>query len=476
MTTIRRLVTLGCALAAVALVPATASASAGSTTVDPGGFHLTATQLTVTQNVGRAVVTIARTDTTREAQIRYTTLPGTAVREQDYTQVKSMIDFMPGQSSATFSIPIVNHNTIEVPKTIRIALFGAHSLGMGAPSTAVLTIVSGAIAATARDPLNPLGLAASPPLGDPLTGAQPFIDHQAGLAAVQERAWRHSHPAAAAALGVIAAQPEVHRFGNWTGPNPGIQVSQYLERTQFEEPGTVPEFATYYVVDSKRSQPACGHYSDPAWRVHAYHNWIESLAQGVGNYRAVVFLEMDSLITVGCLSHHGLEVRLGELHDAINILSKVPHLVVYLDAGAADALPASKAASLLLGAGVSEIEGFFLNSTHFDWTSREIKYGDKISRLTGGKHFVVNTAENGQGPLVPKDRVTQGNEILCNPPGRGLGPKPTFHTGYPNVDAFAWIANPGKSGGECRPGAPPTGDFWPALAISLVHYADFKVR
>ena len=63
--------------------------------------------------------------------------------------------------------------------------------------------------------------------------------------------------------------------------------------------------------------------------------------------------------------------------------------------------------------------------------------------------------QNGRGPLVPRSRTHDGNEVLCNPPGRGLGPKPTFDTGYRNVDAFAWIGNPGKSGGSCRPGSPP---------------------
>ena len=96
--------------------------------------------------------------------------------------------------------------------------------------------------------------------------------------------------------------------------------------------------------------------------------------------------------------------------------------------------------------------------------------------MTGGKHFVVNTAENGRGPLVPRNRVQHGNEVLCNPPGRGLGPKPTFNTGYRNVDAFAWIANPGKSGGPCRPGAPPTGYFWPKFALELARNANFRVR
>jgi cellulase/cellobiase CelA1 len=44
------------------------------------------------------------------------------------------------------------------------------------------------------------------------------------------------------------------------------------------------------------------------------------------------------------------------------------------------------------------------------------------------------------------------------------------------VDAFAWLAYPGKSGGACRKGAPPTGAFWPALALELVRHANFAVR
>ena len=58
-----------------------------------------------------------------------------------------------------------------------------------------------------------------------------------------------------------------------------------------------------------------------------------------------MFEEMDSLITVGCLSRHGLAVREHELADANAILSQVPHLVVYQDAGAADALHAPETAS-----------------------------------------------------------------------------------------------------------------------------------
>ena len=95
----------------------------------------------------------------------------------------------------------------------------------------------------------------------------------------------------------------------------------------------------------------------------------------------------------------------------------------------------------------------------------------------------MNTGEDGQGPLRPQNIVRSGNEVLCNPVGRGLGPKPTTATGFPNVDMFAWTSNPGESGGQCHdqpgrelPGAPPTGAYWPQYALMLVKNADFAVR
>jgi endoglucanase len=273
-------------------------------------------------------------------------------------------------------------------------------------------------------------------------------------------------------LDTIANQPGTHRFGGWDGADPGAKVSQFLSRAAFEQPGTVPMIATYGLVHGR-----CGHDSNSPSQQAAFHNWITGLAHGIAGYRAVLYLEMDSLITVGCLSNHGTQVRMAELRDALRVLAtQCPRLVVYLDAGAADAGSASDVARLLRRAGVAMAQGFFLNSTHFDWTSTEIRYGQAISRRTGGKHFVVNTGENGQGPMVPPDRVHSGNEVLCNPPRRGLGPRPTSRTGYAKVDAFAWTSNPGESGGPCVPGAPPTGAYWPQYALDLVRYADFRPR
>jgi endoglucanase len=472
MRSVRRLTLL----AVLALAALAAPSAASAAPLDLLGFRISSPLLFVNENAGSAVIEVDRLNTSMEAQVRYIALPLTAEKNVDFTPVKGMIDFQAGQASATFEVPIVDHGLPGLPKTLTVSLFGPSPIGLGIPSTAVLTILNNDTAPVlTKDPLNPLGLGTPPPATAPLAGATPFVEPQS-LASNAATQYQNSNPTWSQALNVIARQPNVQRYGNWNGPNPGLKVSQYLSRASVLQPGTVPEIATYYVVDAKRAARQRGHYSDPRWRQNAYHRWISSLATGIGSSRVIVFLEMDSLITVGSLSRHGLAVRLAELHDAVNVLSQLPRAVIYLDAGAGDAVPAAKTASMLRRAGVSQIQGFFVNSTHFDWTSHEIHYGQKISRLTGGKHFVVNTAENGRGPLVPSSRVKDGNEILCNPPGRGLGPLPTFDTGQPNVDAFAWIAYPGRSGGQCRPGAPPTGFFWPQLAVELVRNANFAVR
>ena len=467
MTFLRRLLLPGLVVASSLLAPAAAQAWS----YDPAGFRLQSATMSVNENAGAAVITIQRSDTSEAAQIRYCTVGLSARPGIDYRNVKAEIDFQVGQASATFRVPIIDHGLPVLPTTVRVKLFGPSPIGMANPMRGVLTIYGNDPLPTA-DPLNPLGLPVAPGGSNPLAGAAFYVDHLRAPAARVAHDWHSSNPSAAAALGVIASQPGTYRFGGWNGSWPGPAVANYLERASTEEPGAVPMIMTYRILAGH-----CGHWADPPARQLAYHNFIWSFARGISGYRAVLFLEMDGLITTGCLSSHGVDVRMAELRDAINILTThCPRLVIYLDGGAADAVPAKRIAYLLRRAGVAKIQGFFLNSTHFDWTSKEIHYGEQISQLTGGKHFVVNTGENGRGPLKPPDPVHQGNEVLCNPPGRGLGPKPTTHTGYPNVDAFAWTSNPGESGGPCVPGAPPTGRYWPAYAVMLVRNAVYTVH
>jgi endoglucanase len=453
-------------LAFVALSALLAPAAASADLLDLGGFRLSSPILLVHERDGQAVITVTRTTTDGAAQVRYGDSHLTAVPYQDYTPTGGRLDFAPGQESASFAIPIVDHGVPGPPRTLSVYLYGAWPGGLAVPSTALLTILNDDVVSVVKQPSNPLGLTGGALGGNPLAGAQFFVDHTWGLAATVAA---RSGPGTAALLNVIASQPQTQRFGAWDGADPSVNVSRFLERAALEEPGTVPFISTYRVVGDH-----C--VADTPARAASYKRWIDGFANGISTYRAVVLLEMDSLITTPCLHGRGLQRRMDELSYAAKRLSQLPRVIVYMDAGAADALPAGRAAQLLNAAGVKYIQGFFLNSTHFDWTTREIRYGQRISRMTHGKHFVVNTAVNGRGPLVPASRVKHGNEVLCNPPGRGLGPKPTWDTGVPKVDAFAWIGNPGRSGGACVPGAPATGVFWTAYALSLVKNAVFSVR
>jgi endoglucanase len=108
-----------------------------------------------------------------------------------------------------------------------------------------------------------------------------------------------------------------------------------------------------------------------------------------------------------------------------------------------------------------------------NWTITEVQWATKISQRAGGAHFIVNTAQNGQGPLLNPHPSRQGIEDLCNPPGRGLGPEPTTDTGIPLGDAWLWTSPPGNSSG-CG-GGPKGGVFWTARAIDLASRANSQL-
>ncbi len=336
---------------------------------------------------------------------------------------------------------------------------------LAALAAVLLTFVS-ATPARATTTANPLGTRTAT-AANPLLGARWFVDQQWGLANRQVRAWSHSHPSWAKALKKIADQPEAHRVGAFT-PNIEGSIHDYVERAAKQAPGTVPIIVIY-----RLKHVSCGGYGDSAGDASSYRAWIDDFAKGLGSHRAVVFLEPDGIITAPCLSHHGLATRLGELKYAVGKLAALPNAPTYVDAGAADALPYARTANLLNRIGVKRIQGFFLNSTHYDWTGNEVAYGVKVSKLVGGKHFVVSTAVNGKGPLLPASRVKSGNEILCNPPGRGLGQRPTTTTSNPLADAYMWIGDPGRSSGPCHPGDPSNGSWWPSYALGLAERASF---
>ena len=119
-------------------------------------------------------------------------------------------------------------------------------------------------------------------------------------------------------------------------------------------------------------------------------------------------------------------------------------------------------------AGIEHADGFSINVANYQTTEDSLKYGRALSALLGGKHFIVDTGRNGNGPptgFAPKDERS-----WCNPDGRALGIPPTTSTGEPLCDAFYWVKPPGESDGRCNHG-PAAGMWWPQKALEMARNA-----
>jgi endoglucanase len=459
---------LALTVAALLLLPAVASAG--------GTIRLTSDRFTVNEGDGEAVITVVRDDASARGEIRYDAYyDQSAEAGADWKPVQGKLDLAPGQTQTEFRIPIVDDAIVEGPETIKVGIYGPYNAKLGEPNRGKLTIVDNDAVGGERDAANPLGLDPAPTNGNPLQGARFFVDREWGLAEMAMKKYRRKR--GVEKLRVIADQPETKRFGTWTRA-PRHEVATYLQRVQTTDPGSIPLLATYRL---KHLQ--CGGVSDSPADVASYKRWYDEFAAGIGNERVVLFYEIDALITMKCLSGPGRAARIDELTYAIDKLSKLPHAVVYVDAGSGLAHGAPYIAAKLRQVGVSKIQGFFTNATHQNWTSDEIAYARKLVKLTGGKaHYVVNTSSNGTGPQVPPSRVKDGNSYRCNAPENGLGPKPTSDVPakYKGLDALIWIGNPGRSAGPCAlklyPRVPPTGSFWFDYALKLIDQADFRIR
>jgi Glycosyl hydrolases family 6 len=365
-----------------------------------------------------------------------------------------------------------------------------------------------------RDASNPLMLQEAPG-PNPLTGAQFFVDgpaHGAAAGAIasllgrdpssfpDDYSWSEfqsdlqhgsmrsrlaSDPSLAqevALLEKIAVEPDANRFSLYSGGGgPGAifgQVQKIFCHNLTADPGTIPIITTYFLYQAGY----CESKSEILDHRGTFERQVDEMADGIARRPAVMLLELDAIGASKCMQDTGaLPYWEADIRYEIQKVSALPHTVVYIEGGYADSNSPRYTAKVLNAVGVDKIRGFWTNDTHDDWTINEIRWGEKVSRLTHGAHFIVNTATDGQGPLVPANRVKDGNEVLCNPPGRGIGPLPTANpidprSGRPfaDVDAFLWTAPPGNSSGTCN-GGPPSGTFWVAKALGMSALANGRL-
>jgi endoglucanase len=294
-------------------------------------------------------------------------------------------------------------------------------------------------AATAAPPVNPLA-------------ERPFHVSSwtaAGHAASQIRSTR---PLDAADLDVLAATPTARWFGEWSG-DVRAAADRYVSEAAAAD--RMPVLVAYAIPHRDCSSYSGGGASSP----EAYRQWVRDLAAGIGTRRATVILEPDALALADCLSPANRAQRYQLLSDAIAILAAAPATIVYLDAGHANWLTPTEAASRLQASGVSGARGVALNVSNFGSTADQVAYARALhDRL--GVHAVIDTSRNGRG----------SDGTWCNPPGRSIGPKPTTATAHTVVDAYLWIKVPGESDGPCN-GWPGAGQFWTDGAVALVRNA-----
>jgi endoglucanase len=286
----------------------------------------------------------------------------------------------------------------------------------------------------------------------------------------------------AALLERIARQP----VATWlTGGDPEARVRAVT--TAAARADRIPVLVAYDIPDRDCGLYSSGGASDAA----AYHDWIARFAAGIADRRALVVLEPDAIaqLVAGCPAAELDGDRLAQLADAITQLKAHSGTEVYLDAGNAGWIAnTGLLAEVLYQAGVTEADGFALNVSNFQTTAASKAYGDRISALLGGTHYVIDTSRNGAGPWNGPRTAdggvsgssgssggsgsggsgpssgTSDDESWCNPPDRALGAPPTIDTGDPLVDAYLWVKRPGESDGSCR-GAPPAGSWWSAYAL-----------
>lgn len=264
-------------------------------------------------------------------------------------------------------------------------------------------------------------------------------------------------------LAKIALQPRVRWFGSWVSNDiVAEKVREYITQAQGGDLSVVVPMATFRLWprgEAMRHEPLSD--ADLA----GYRQWVDNVAQAIGSSRVLLVVEPDLAVALPGW-RPGVRLRLARY--SARVFSALPNTTTYLDASDSDWLKVPKAARMLRKAGVEFTRGFALGATHYTGTAENIAYGAKIARALrragiSGKHFVVDTADNGR-PFTATEfkREHPGGDFdnadVCLTPLQqrcvtlGIPPTtnvtdprwglPAPHLAARHVDAFLWFGRP----------------------------------
>jgi endoglucanase len=402
-------------------------------------------------------------------------------------------------------------------------------------ATAMLgwSAIAGPASASVANPL-PAGTRFYTPAPDP--GAVRQVLHLAAT----------GHPRQALLVGLMATTPQAVWFTKGTPAQVRHDVRHVAARAALTR--TVPTLVAYDVPGRDCSQYSSGGAgSDAAYQAWA-DGFAGGLLPGQRVVVVVEPDGLANLPSDCPAAYPGQDVaalsagRIADIHYiGAAIQGADPEALVYLDAGHSAWHSVGDIAARLDQAGVSEFQGFSLNVSNYQPTPQLVEYGTWISKCLyyannpaeGGwrighydycasqyypatvtdystwhltdewyaanvdaaanpptsttqlAHFVVDTSRNGQGPWTTTTNYPDKQD-WCNPPGRGLGLRPTATTGVALADAYLWVKTPGQSDGQCNRGIagsttdpewggivdPAAGDWFPQQALQLAELAE----
>ena len=97
---------------------------------------------------------------------------------------------------------------------------------------------------------------------------------------------------------------------------------------------------------------------------------------------------------------------------------------------------------------------------------RDRRLRHRLSNRLNGTHFVIDTSRNGRGP-------ERGDAEWCNPPGRGLGARPTTDDRQPAGRRLPVDQDPRRVRRRVRGrNDPQAGRWWPRYALGLARRAN----
>ena len=260
----------------------------------------------------------------------------------------------------------------------------ATALALGAPAAQAGTANAG-LPGAGSDPI--AGMVWGTPPNDDLGGA-----------------YLSATGSAQAILGQIALQPRALWLGWWWSVDQvRSETALTVADTQNGNPNVLTQFATFE-LHPWETRTNYGTWKAPtrgSWNVSAGEAWYRNMAAGIGTARAMVIEQVDLPFERKTTSTAPARINT----YGARVLSANPYTTVYVDGGTYGWLTPAQDAALLIRNGIRYARGFALDDTDYDPTAVEDRFGAQVvaalaKRGVKGKHFIVNTDENGQ-PYKP---------------------------------------------------------------------------